>query len=209
MKQKLYFIDYDDICQGCPTFTGGKFLKDGIWTGEHEWDFDDPNPEHYNITSTYSLKIDEKSINFDYSGHNYVSENFLKVLNACKVNYRAVPLEIFLSKNKHPEKKYYFLLLCGRFFLLDKAVSKYTVCKSPNNEKEYLYETYFPNEVCYDLIEEFYVKDDGNLPDFFVCAELKKDVCTEKFKKLCQSLNITRIKFTEISNGFRYDPWED
>lgn len=208
MKQKLYFIDYDDTGEGCPSYTGGKFFKDNVWTGDHEWEFDDPNPRSYEIKSAYSLKIDEKWIDFDYAGHTYVSENFLKALDECKVDYRAIPLEIYLRKNKQPEKKYFFLLLYGRFFLLDKERSKYTICQDPYTQ-EYLYEDYFPNEVCYDSIDEFYIKYPNNFPDFFICAELKKEICTEKFKKICESFNIVGIKFTEITDGFRHNPWED
>lgn len=209
MKQKLYFLEYDDSCQGCPVFTGGKFFKDNIWTGDHEWDFDNPNPEIYQIASDYSLRLDESFIDFDYSGHNYVSENFLNILDECRIAYRSIPLQIYLSQKKQPQKKYFFLLLVGRFFLLDKTTSQYTVSKDPNNENEYLYETYFSNEVCYDIIDKFYIKDTDNLPDFFICAELKKEICTEKFKKLCESLDIVGVKFTEIIDGFKYDPWND
>ena len=209
MKQKLYFLEYDDGCDRCPVFTGGKFLRDNLWTGDHEWSFDDPEPHKYGIYSSYSLKINEKFIDFDYSGHGYVSDKFLKTLDECNVKYRAIPLKIILRGNRRPQKNYFFLLLVGRFFILDKQKSNYTISKNPNNYNDYLYEPYFPSEVCYDFIEEFYIKDNCSFPDFFICGELKKEICTERFKDLCESLGNVGIKFTEIIDGFKYDPWED
>ncbi|WP_071059038.1 imm11 family protein [Pelistega sp. MC2] len=208
MIQKLFLIEYDDTCQGCPAFVGGKFYKDNIWTGDHEWNVDDPNPDAYRITSKYSLKMDESSLNLDYSGHMYVSENFLKILDEYEVEYRAIPLEIFLRQGKKTEKAYFYLLLKGRVFLLDKVSSIYTIAMNPNDRSKQLFEEFFPEEPVYDSIEKFSIKKDENFPDFFICQELQQEVCTEKFKVACEERGIIGIRFSELVDGFKYDPME-
>lgn len=76
MKQKLFYIDYDNTQNGCPIFIGGQYDKNDVWTGEHEWDFDNPNTYEYDICMNYRLKLNENFINFDYGDDLIVSQNF-------------------------------------------------------------------------------------------------------------------------------------
>lgn len=208
MKQKLFYVEYDDSQKGCPVHFGGKYFKNNEWTGEHEWEFNDPNPFHYQITSKYSLKINENILELDYCD-SYVSDKFLQILDLCKIQYRAIPLTILLRGNKHANKSYFFLLPAGRVFLLDKEKStNYTVVRNPDNPNEFLHEEYFPNEFVYETIENFYIKDNENFPDFFICGELNKVICTEHFKNLCEIHHMIGVKFTGITNGFYYNSWE-
>lgn len=78
MKQKLFYIDYDNTQNGCPIFIGGQYYQNDVWTGEHEWDFDNPNPYEYDICMNYRLKFNENFINFDYGDDLIVSQNFFK-----------------------------------------------------------------------------------------------------------------------------------
>ena len=39
MIEQLYFVKYKSGEKGCPIYIGGKHLKDGEWTGDHEWDY--------------------------------------------------------------------------------------------------------------------------------------------------------------------------
>lgn len=196
MMQKLYFIKYQANGTDCPHFTGGRHFKDECYTGEHEWDFNAPNPFNAEIKSHYGLEIDVSSLDCDYSDNIYVSELFLKLLDECGVVYRAVPYEIILNTGEKPQKKYYVLLLAGRIFLLDKEKSIYVVAKDFYSHQP-LHSKFDSREPVYERITKFIPKE-IDVPDVFICAENNKLMCTERFKSLAEEKQLKGLSFVEM-----------
>ena len=205
MIEQLYFVKYKSGDKGCPIYLGGKYLKDGKWTGNHEWDYYNPDPFQSEVESNYSLKMDESFVDLDYS-KDFVSEQFLKILDELKVKYRSIPLKIVLRGNKNPEKKYYILLLVGRVFLLDEGKSKYQIARNLNTQ-EIIYSKFDSSTPVYSLIDEFYIKNIVT-PHFFIAEEMGAVMCTATFRDLAKDKGIRGIDFEKVENGFKYDPWD-
>lgn len=204
MSTQLYFVDYDSDNEECPVYTGGKEFRDGEWTNNHEWNYIDPNPFKFTVTSNYSLKIDESKLNIDYC-EDFVSKEFLDLLDYTEVEYRAIPYEIILRGNKKTIKDYFILLLVGRFFLLDETKSDFSLAINPNTHG-ILMSKIDERKPVYDIINNFYIKNIRH-PNFFICEEIDKIICTEEFKNISIERNIIGIKFSKIEDGFFYDPW--
>lgn len=202
--RKLFFVSYQADSNGCPTFTGGRHFKDDKYTGEHEWDFNDPNPFNFKIKSNYGLEMQEEFIDLDFSDNIYVSENFLKLLDRFNIKYRAIPYEIILNNNKKPNKNYYVLLLFGRYFLLDKEKSDYVIAKDFYTGQQ-LFSRFDNKEPVYEKISKFVIRD-ILVPELFICAENNKLMCTNDFKKSAEENNLKGLSFIDI--GTRY-PFKD
>ncbi|WP_201612409.1 imm11 family protein [Psychrobacter immobilis] len=205
MIEQLYFVKYKSGEKGCPIYIGGKHLKDGEWTGDHEWDYYNPDPFQSEVKSEYTLKMNESFIDLDYS-KDFVSEKFLELLDELKIKYRSIRLEIILRANKNPEKKYYILLLVGRVFLLDEGKSKYQIARNLNTQ-EIIYSKVDSSAPVYSLIDEFYIKDIVT-PHFFIAEEMGAVICTANFRNLAKDKNIRGIDFEKVEDGFKYDPWD-
>ena len=191
MIEQLYFVKYKSGEKGCPIYIGGKHLKDGEWTGDHEWDYYNPDPFQSEVKSEYTLKMNESFIDLDYS-KDFVSEKFLELLDELKIKYRSIRLEIILRANKNPEKKYYILLLVGRVFLLDEGKSKYQIARNLNTQ-EIIYSKVDSSAPVYSLIDEFYIKDIVT-PHFFIAEEMGAVICTANFRNLAKDKNIVSSK---------------
>lgn len=203
MMEFLYFVTYKSDDDSCPIYTGGKNYKDNEWTNDHEWRFNDPDPFKFEINSNYSLLIDEDFINLDFSDSTYVSELFLKTLDELEVTYRAIPLQVILKNDKKTHKKYFILLLKGRYFLLDKEKSEFEFARDLYTG-EVISSIFDEKENEYDVIEKFYIKE-TKIPELFICAETLDLMCTQRFKDKAEEKQLLGLSFELVQDGFKYD----
>lgn len=151
--------------------------------------------------SHYSLVAKIKELDVDILLNDYIaSTDFLKLCNSVSANYFSVPVQIHLKEKKSPQKEFSFFCVTDRHSILDNSKSSYKLA-DPRLSVTHTYPVY-------ERIDRFVVKS-GFAGQLFFCEELKKIVCSARFKKEFESRRLTGAQFTPIDDSYVFAPWDD
>ncbi len=178
---------------------------------ESEWSPELPSfelprssPVRVMFASRYTLKAKVESLSVDVLLGDFIaSVNFVRLCESLEAEFISVPTEIVTARNTKVVKDYYFFCVTGRVSMLDRGASQFELMDdrllSPRGERG--------DFDVFSRIDKFVIKEDVRL-DFFYCEEIKRVVCSAKFKLEFESLGLTGLNFTEINDGFVYAPLE-
>lgn len=202
--ETFYLVDYEGSSCGQPDFISGEFNYD-----DWEWDEFDPRAENTIINREYKFSILDrsiKSLDIDFLGfpHNIVSRRFLELCDSLNVKYRSVPVKLQFSEGPMLSSNFFIFIPLDAVELLDQSGSEYSL-ESDLSSGEPVFNRYHPNVPVYSWIKSFSTKNNIQ-EDFFICLELMKWVCSEKFKVLAES-KLVGLNFTPINSEFSFNPW--
>mgnify|MGYP000997315391 CR=1 FL=1 len=203
MSHKNYYImDF------LPDGLGVPYFLDKHWSPElPTFDIFSSPPDESLFDDIYKVRILADFMDGDYfPDDNLVSGDMLLLLEKYKVNFFSREVDITLSKKNKPKKKYNLFFLKDYIYLLNKDESDFVLSDDLSCGVDESKKSDAPQEVFYDVIERFVVKDNVG-SDLFFCKEISKPVCSEGFKEEYTALNMKGVKFIPIDEKYKFDPW--
>lgn len=160
------------------------------------------DPLSYKFDESYNVKIKRHDLNADYYLlSNLGSENFIQLLNEFNIKYKSIPLDINLTRNKTPEKKYFLIYIADIISILNEKLSTFKLMHDKYSG-EIIIEKGFKQ---YDEITKFSIdKEKAHGYDLFYCSEINKLVCSKKFKNKFMKNSLKGIDFKKIDNDYTY-----
>lgn len=186
---------------------GGQNFVEMIWSPPlPKFHFPSGDVDKNAFADNYFVKLKVHKLTGDYFLGDYLaSERFLSLCRSLGVDFISAKADVALPRDKKPELSYNFFLPLERLDLLDEGKSIFCIAVDvetgePQTKAAGLDSTY------YDKIDLFKTREDVDR-DLFLCTELKKVVCSARFKKKFEDAQTTGIGFEPIDQNFRYDPW--
>jgi hypothetical protein len=180
-----------------------------IWTPElPEFHYPSGTPKNLSLNPAYDVRAKTTKLTGDWYIDDFIaSKNTLELASALDVKFLHAPLHVKLNRDKNIEDKYYFFMPLERVDLLDREKSIFNISINMGTGKPATPEDSGLDSTYYDKIEKFVPKRDVHR-DLFLCTELKKIVCSVKFRQEWESARLFGLTFTPLNSDFRYDPWE-
>jgi hypothetical protein len=178
-----------------------------IWTpGLPKFHFPSGKINRGEFADSYSIQAKSQKFTGDYFLNDYVaSDQFVDLCQIFSVDFISTGADITLLKGKKPEKSYNFFMPMERVDLLDEGNSVFSVSKDLETGELKTREAGL-DSTYYDKIDLFVIRPEVDR-HLFLCTELKKTVCSAKFKKAFEDARMSGIAFEPIDQNFRHDPW--
>lgn len=161
------------------------------------------------IDTRYKLKIHHskiKKIDVDYFNYSSPigSSKLRDLFEKNNVNAQFVSIDVFNGKDDLINA-FYFILLNDFLSIVNHEKSN-VVWMHDRNTNLPLFEPNFPEIPVFEKVENLVLKTNPT-SNFFMAPELGGRVCSEHLKNEIESANIKGIKFTELDENFKYDPY--
>jgi hypothetical protein len=151
--------------------------------------------------SQYSVVANTQDLNVDVLLNDYLaSSRFLRLCDDLAIHYFSVPVKVFLLGGESPKREFVFFCVMDRYFILDNERSVYKLADPGLSKRDVL--------PVYERIEKFVVKKNFT-QHLFYCEEIKKMVCSARFKVEFESRFLVGASFTLIDDSYVFSPWDD
>jgi hypothetical protein len=202
-KADFFLIKYKPDSDGIPIYF------ETIWSPElPRFHYPSGDFDRTLFKNLYSVKAKTKKLTGDWLINNLLaSDRLLELCNRLGVEFISAEAKISLYRNEVSEKHYNFFIPSERLDLLNEEKSIFNISTNLETGKLATREIGL-DSTYYDRIDKFIVRTDV-MRDLFLCTELKKVVCSIRFKEKYEDALMSGVAFEPIDENFRYDPWSN